>query len=567
VRYHALVTDYDSTIAEYGVVSDSTIEALQKVRDSGRRLVMVTGRQLEDLLRVFSRMDLFDRVVTENGAVLYWPETREQRVLAEPTSEEFIRALKEAEIYPLALGKVIVATHRPNETKILEIIRDMGLELQVIFNHSAVMVLPSGVNKASGMKAALHDIGLSAHNAVGVGDAENDHAFLAITECSIAVANALDALKKRVDYVTSGEAGEGVAELIEQLLDSDLRGIDPISRHRIVLGLRADQREVAISPYGNSVLIAGPSGAGKSTLATTFLEKLNELGYQFCIIDPEGDYSTIEGSVVLGDTQRPPTVSEVMNLLTEPSQSVTVNLVGVPLKERPTFFESLLHGIRELRGRTGRPHWLIIDETHHVLPSAWKFPGPTVPDSDLAVMMITIEPHKLPHAALQLPDFFIAVGHDSDRTLEMFCDTVGYKRPSNFGLKLEPGDALGWFCKSAEQPFWFHGFAPRSERQRHRRKYAEGELPPELSFYFRGPERKLNLRAQNLSMFVQTAEGLDDTTWLFHLQQGDISRWFREVIKDPELAAEAQKFEHEAVPGPHSRAHILSEIRKRYIVA
>jgi HAD superfamily hydrolase (TIGR01484 family) len=566
VRYHALVTDFDSTIAEHGAVKEETIQALEKVRDSGRRLVLVTGRQLEDVLRIFSRCDLFDRVVAENGAVLYWPETREQRVLAESTGAEFTRALREAGVHPLAEGKVIVATQRPNETKILEIIRDMGLELHVIFNHNAVMVLPSGVNKASGLETALKDMGLSVHNSVGIGDAENDHAFLSITECSIAVANAVDSVKKRADYVTRAEDGGGVVELVEQLVDSDLRRLDPI-RHRIVLGVRADESEVAVSPYGHSLLIAGPSGSGKSTLATAFLERLTELNYQFCIVDPEGDYSKIEGSMVLGDNQRPPTISEVMKLLGEPSQNVTVNLVGIPLKERPTFFESLIHGVQELQGRTGRPHWLVIDETHHVLPSSWKLPGTTLPDGGLGVLMITVEPDKLPHAVLQLPDLVIAVGENPDRTLEVFCEAAGYARPSSFGTRLAAGEAMGWCCKSSEGPFWFQGFPPRGERQRHRRKYAEGELPPELSFYFRGPEKKLNLRAQNLSVFLQIAEGLDDATWLHHLRDGDISHWFRQVIKDPELAAEAEKFEHDSVPAPHSRTYILSEIRKRYIVA
>jgi HAD superfamily hydrolase (TIGR01484 family) len=549
VRYHALVTDYDSTIAEHGLVRAGTIRALEQVRASGRKLVLVTGRQLEDLLRVFTRLDLFDRVIAENGAVLYCPETREERILAEAEGPEFVRALQEAGITPLSEGKVIVSTQRPNETKILEIIRDMGLELHVIFNQSAVMVLPSGVNKASGMKAGLHDIGLSAHNCVGVGDAENDHAFLAMTECSVAVSNAIEALKKKADYVTKAEAGDGVAELIDLLLTSDLQHLPSHSRHRIPIGLTADNNEASINAYGSCVLIAGPSGSGKSTIAHGVIEKLSELGYQFCIVDPEGDY-----------------LNEVMKLLAEPSQSVTVNLLGIPLKERPTFFESLLHGIQEMVGRTGRPHWLIIDETHHVLPSPWKLPDPKVPEGGMSVMMITVEASTLPESALQLPDVFIAVGEAPDHTLETFCHCAGYAHPPDSVTKLAPGEAVAWFCKTGERPFWFRANPPKSERQRHRRKYAEGELPPELSFYFHGPENKLNLRAQNLTVFLQTAEGLDEATWSYHLKEGDISHWFRTVIKDPELADEAAKFENGA-PSADSRSHILAEIRKRYIVA
>jgi len=567
MRYHALVTDYDLTIAEHSVVSDQTIKALERVRASGRLMILVTGRQLEDLLRVFPRIDLFDRVIAENGALLYRPASREQRLLAEAPPAEFIRAVRAAGISPLSEGKVIVATLRPNEIEIIGIIRDLGLELQVIFNHTAVMVLPSGTNKASGLQAALLELGLSPHNCVGVGDAENDHAFLATTECSIAVGNALAALKKRVDFVTRGESGEGVREFIDHLLDSDLRFLDSVVRHQIALGTRRDGGEVSIGCYGKCVLIAGTSGSGKSTQANTFLERLCEQDYQFCILDPEGDYLNVEGAVTLGDHERPPAVPEVMELLSKPSENVVVNLLGIPLKERPVFFESLLHRIHELRGRTGRPHWLIIDETHHVLPSSWKIPGPLVPEGGLGVIMITVEPDKLPPSALQLPDLVVAVGDNPDRTLEMFSDTVGQPRPAPSNLQLNTGEALGWFWKTGESPFWYRGFPPKGERQRHRRKYAEGELAADLCFYFRGPDNKLNLRVQNLSVFLQIAEGLDDGTWLFHLKSGDISAWFRNVIKDPELAAEVQKFETRTADARESRTHIRSEIEKRYMVA
>src|SRR5215510_11683743 len=129
MRYHALVTDYDNTIAEHGRVPKYTIDALERVRACGRRLVLVTGRRLEDLLRAFNAIDVFDRVVAENGAVLYSPATKQQRLLCEALPEEFVRAVRERGILPLSEGRVIVATERPNETEILGLIRDLGLEL------------------------------------------------------------------------------------------------------------------------------------------------------------------------------------------------------------------------------------------------------------------------------------------------------------------------------------------------------------------------------------------------------------------------------------------------------
>src|SRR5262245_53443966 len=203
MRYHALACDYDGTLAWDSVVNQRTIDALEDLKKSGRKLILVTGRELDDLIKVFPRIDLFDRVVAENGALIYRPATREERKLAERPPEDFIRELIHRGAERVSVGRVIVATWRPHETTAVEVIRDFGLELQVIFNKGAVMILPSGVNKATGLSAALHELGLSPHNVVGVGDAENDHAFLALSECAVAVDNALDTLKERVDWVTS----------------------------------------------------------------------------------------------------------------------------------------------------------------------------------------------------------------------------------------------------------------------------------------------------------------------------------------------------------------------------
>jgi HAD superfamily hydrolase (TIGR01484 family) len=142
VRYHALACDYDGTIATGGRVDDATLSALERLRASRRKLVLVTGRQLPDLLDILPRIDLFDRVVVENGAVLYRPHDRTEQALAEPPPEEFVAVLRERGVSPLAVGRVIVATSEPQQAAVLDAIRQLGLELQVIFNKGAVMVLP-----------------------------------------------------------------------------------------------------------------------------------------------------------------------------------------------------------------------------------------------------------------------------------------------------------------------------------------------------------------------------------------------------------------------------------------
>ena len=227
MRYLALATDYDGTLASDGWVDEETIVALERLRDSGRKLILVTGRHLDDLLNVFPQVHLFERIVVENGALLYRPRSREEKLLGEPPPEEFIKALQERGVDSLAVGRAIVATWHPHESTVLEVIRNLGLERQVIFNKDAVMVLPSGVNKASGLSAALSELGLSAHNTVGIGDAENDHSLLDFCECGVAVANALPMLKERADFVTKGARGAGVIELIDKLIASDLEELDP----------------------------------------------------------------------------------------------------------------------------------------------------------------------------------------------------------------------------------------------------------------------------------------------------------------------------------------------------
>lgn len=233
MRYIALATDYDGTLAYEGEVASATIRALKRLRESGRKLILVTGREIDDLKSVFSRISLFDRIVAENGAVMYTPATREKKRLAEPPSPALIHELRRRRVRPIAIGESIIATRRPHETRVLEAIRDLGLELQVIFNKSSVMILPSTVNKMSGLKAALKSLKISKHQVVGIGDAENDHAFLKWCEFSAAVANALPSLKQTADLTTCAEDGAGVVELIGMILDDDLASRNGGGRKRI----------------------------------------------------------------------------------------------------------------------------------------------------------------------------------------------------------------------------------------------------------------------------------------------------------------------------------------------
>ena len=565
MRYLALATDYDGTLATDGQVQTETLDALKRLKESGRKLILVTGRQLEDLCQVCPQADWFDCIVAENGAFLYFTETRETKALGDRPPEAFIQALQARNVEPLGVGHVIVATWHPHETAVLETIRDLGLELQVIFNKGAVMVLPSGINKAVGLKAALVQMGLSHHNVVAVGDAENDHTFLEVCEFSAAVANALPILKEQADWVTPSSRGAGVTELIDKLVTDDLEEFTPsLTRHNILLGTREDGSKVYLPTYGASLLLAGTSGCGKSTLATGMLERLAEQGYQFCIIDPEGDYESFEGAVVLGDRQQSPNITEVLDLLNKPDQSLIINLLSVKLEERPAFFAGLLPSLLELRARTGRPHWIVVDEAHHMLPASWDPASLTLPQAISNLLLITVHPDHVAVPALSLVDTIIAVGQAPNETIAAFCNAVEHCLPTLLPNHLESGEVLAWFRKTDEHPFRFQITPPRTERLRHMRNYAEGELGADKCFYFRGAAAKLNLKAQNLIMFTQLADGVDEETWLYHLRQQDYSHWFRDAIKDETLATAAAEVETSDLSAAESRDRIKAAINQRY---
>jgi hydroxymethylpyrimidine pyrophosphatase-like HAD family hydrolase len=567
MRYVALATDYDGTLASHGKVAEETLEVLRRVLASGRKLLLVTGRHLPDLHDVFPQLDLFQSIVAENGALLYRPATRQERLLCEPPPEAFLRALSDNNV-PFSAGRGIVATWEPHQDEVLKVIRDLGLELQVIFNKGAVMVLPTGVNKGTGLKAAVTELGVSLHNVVGLGDAENDHALLAACECGVAVANALPFLKERADIVTEGRNGAGVAEIAEKLLADDLAGFDgKLKRHFVVLGRRLEDsnQDLRISPSRNSILVTGPSASGKSTVVAGLVEQIAAQEYQFCLVDPEGDYEDFADALTLGTAKERPDVRAVLKALESPHQNIVVSLLGIPVAERPQFFSDLLTGIQDLRARTARPHWLIVDEAHHLLPASWSPASTTVPQALAGTILITVHPDHVSSAALKPVNVVIAVGKSPMRSFRSFADARHITAPSGGDTELRTGEALVWFQQDSVPPVHVRTVPGTQDRKRHLRLYAQGELSPEQSFYIRGPGQKLNLRAQNLVMFLQLADGVDDETWNYHLRNGDYSRWLQKVVKDGDLADIVSRIEQDQrLLAKDSRSRVREIIESRY---
>lgn len=218
MRYRALACDYDGTLAGAGHVEATTLAALERLKQAGYRLVLLTGRRLDDLRPIFPAVRTFDRVVAENGALLFTPAADRIRMLTASPSPALVAELHRRGVSPLSIGRAIAATERPHELIVAQVIRDLDLDLHIIFNKGAVMVLPAGIDKASGLAAALGDLGVAPERAVGIGDAENDLTFLDACGLAVAVANALDSVKARANLVTEKPSGAGVVEVVERLV-------------------------------------------------------------------------------------------------------------------------------------------------------------------------------------------------------------------------------------------------------------------------------------------------------------------------------------------------------------
>jgi hydroxymethylpyrimidine pyrophosphatase-like HAD family hydrolase len=560
----ALASDYDGTLAEDGRVDPPTLDALGRLKGFGKRRILVTGRELSSLRQAFDELDLFDVVVAENGAVIFTPSTGEERLISPPPPEQLVEMLRVRGVTPLSVGRGIVATWTPNENIVIDTIRDLGLDWQVTFNKGAVMCLAPGINKASGLAAALDGLHLSPVNVVGAGDAENDLAFLAVCGCAVAVANALETVKAKVDIVTNAPRGAGVAEFIDLWRTDAEKAFSGVRRHDLYLGDTVlDGAPVSVPSNSGAVLIAGSSGAGKSKLATLLLERIADRGYQACVIDPEGDYETLGYLAHIGDAQRTPSPEEVAGLLHSSITSLSLNLLATDIADRPVFFERILSHLCKLRASTGRPHWIVLDEAHHLIPNTVEshYSAADISPS----MIVTTDPSRLAAVALAAVRTVVGVGENAHQLIAEFCDSVGEAAPS-VGQIPDDMQVVVWTRDSMEAPRLVAIGKPREEHLRHTRKYAEGRLGEDKSFYFNGPARLLNLRAHNLATFLQLAQGVDDETWLFHLRRGDYTRWFRDSINDNDLAEEVESLESSGDP-VQSRESLSASVKRRYAAA
>jgi hydroxymethylpyrimidine pyrophosphatase-like HAD family hydrolase len=556
MRFVVLACDYDGTIAREGQVDDKTAWDLGRVRTSGRRLVLVTGRDLPTLRAVCPDLDLFDRVVAENGALLYRPEDGSEQPLADAPPAAVVERLRGNGV-PVDTGRAVIFTWRPNEVAALQAIADLGLGHQVVLNRQAVMVVPPGTTKGTGFLAALDELRLSAHNAVAVGDAENDHDLLAVSACGVAVGDAVSALAEGADRVTEAPGPEGTRQLIAALLDDDLASWE-IEAQGVPLGHGSDGPDVVWRPAGPAVLVTGGSGSGKSTLVSALIERLATARYQLLVVDPEGDFEDLPGAVSVGSPQTAPPIQEVVDLLEAGTGTTVACLLAVAMDDRPRVTQELLARVAEIAGRLGRPHAVVLDEAHHAFPLDAPIDAGPMP---AGLVLVSNAPDQLQREVLTGVDTVVAVGDDARARIDEAAQALGTAPPAaRAGVDRS---AVAWRVADG-QLTWFEPLPTRHRRRRHASKMLAGDVGADQRLVVTGPDRALSLEVRNLSEMVRIAEGVDPGTWSYHRDRHDWSRWVRDVLDDDDLADAIETAESKDLDANAGTRALHEEVARRY---
>jgi len=559
MHFLALAVDYDGTIAENGSVPPQVCASLTTLKNSGRKLLLVTGRELQALKHHFPHLDLFDLVVAENGALLYDPVTDTEELIAEPASMDLVSRLRGKGVSPLSVGRSVIATWHPWEEAVINSIRELGLELQMTFNKDAIMVLPPGVNKASGLAAALRTLGICELNVVGVGDAENDHSFLSICGCSAAVSNAIDSIKASADVCLSLDHGRGVCELVDMLLEKDATLV-PIERIGLELGQTLDAHKVWM-PAESVLLVIGNSGSGKSSYVTWLTERMVQAHQGFCIIDPEGDYLTLEDAVTVGGLTVPPTTEESVHHLLQAQLNVVVSALALDPPARIQLFGEMLPFIQDLRRVSGRPYWLIVDEAHYMLPHCAVWPPGFL--GNMGAIIVAVDFDQVCPAVLEGVNVLVTLGSTARELVEQFAKRIQRRCPDFPERSPGPEYACLWDLRNDKEVVLLNQLRPTQKHHRHSGKYVAGDVGAWHAFRF----STLCQSASNLTEFLSLSTRLEDTALRGYMNAGDFSKWFREIIRDDVLANKTHQVETDATLAPkealtqishlvHSRYHL-----------
>ena len=371
MKFAALALDYDGTIALDGVLDRSVRDAISDLRQRGILVTLVTGRRLDDLRRVAGDLACFDVLVAENGAVLHFPGSGRHVMLARPPHPAVAAELQRRGV-PVAAGEVVLETDAAFAPVALEVVRALEQPLVLAFNRGRLMLLPQAVAKSTGLRQALFAMRVSVHNTVAVGDAENDHDLLDACEVGAAVGWGSAALRAMADEVIAGSGPPAVADYIRRVAAQPRLSAAQMGRRRLFLGHELNGDRVDLTVRGRTILIAGEPGTGKSWLAGLICEQLILQGYCLTVIDPEGDYRSLEALpnvIVLGGDDPPPHARELERAL-HPDVSLVIDLSRMGHVDKLEYLHTLLPMLMALRRRTGLPHKILLDEAHYFLRGA-----------------------------------------------------------------------------------------------------------------------------------------------------------------------------------------------------
>src|SRR5690606_30472267 len=454
------------------------------------------------------------------------------------------------------------AHHAPETRKAIE---ELGLEAQLVYNRGALMVLPSGVSKGSGLLHAFGLLEVSRHSAIGIGDAENDHSLLQACEIGVAVGDAVSGLKAHADLCLDKPNGAGVAEF---LAGPVLRGELSIRPRRwlIELGRSADGTAAMLPGSGVNVLIAGASCSGKSRLAGLIVERLVNRQYTVCVLDAEGDHANLESiaGVVTGGGQEPlPRPERIAALVRNRFSSVVMDMSLLGADEKRTYTAAVLRELHDLRRERGYPHWIVVEEADQLLPEEGLSAGQA--EAPIAHCLVTHRPAVLPETVLARMDVVIAMP-GAERLARIpangMDDGDGLDRP----FILQQGEAL---LATADGVLKFEVGPRMVSHVRHRQKYLHAQVPPNFRFYF-GTADGNRASAGNVAEFRDEIRNASSHVLRDHLEAGDFSRWVLEVIADDELGARLRGIERWFHNDPDAdveaaRTAVIAAIRDRYV--
>ncbi|HKM82773.1 MAG TPA: HAD hydrolase family protein [Candidatus Acidoferrum sp.] len=549
MKFGVLALDYDGTIARDGALDPDVKAEILEARARGIVVVLVTGRILSELKQVAGDLGFVDAVVAENGAVLAFPNGQ-TKLCGHPPPQIFLDELHHRGI-EFRAGQCIVEAAAASAPQILAVIRDLELPLVLLFNRSRLMVLPQGISKGTGLREALNAFRLSVHNAIAIGDAENDHDLLEACEIGVAVGWGSAALKKEADEILPGDGPRAVAAYIQRAAQEMKLPRVQLNRHRTPIGTAEDDgRPLALAIHGRNDLIVGDPQSGKSWASGLACEQMILQGYCLCVIDPEGDYGTLEslpGVVVLGGTDQPPEIPDVARALRHFDLSVVVDLSRILYEDKVRYLKTLLPMLASLRRTTGLPHRIVIDEAHYFLRE------PNVKqllDFDLnAYTLVTYRPSDL-HPDLRKDIQVVIVKRltrpQEVQTLLAMVENKGVEQEwtATLGALADNEAALLPGVEEAEGKLRRFKLLPRlTPHVRHKTKYLDVDLVEGQEFVFMDNGKPIGPPARSLKQFVLLLPDIPATCLDGHARRGDFSRWIADVFHDHRLASDIRKIE------------------------